>query len=703
MLSYLTALLILLPIGQTKSQLSSQVLDPSCIISTSELVKKGVYLRPVPDNASAVTIHGSHLTIDFQKATIAGDRSVSAGLEDQVGVGLLVEGCNDVTIKNANVYGYRFNIVVRNSTHIKLLNCDASFSRTIAIAKQGVPINEFLDLRNLNAWKSYGSGVWLENSNNCLLSHVRACESQNGLLMIDSNYNSVSDCDFSFNSGWGIGLWSSSNNELTFDLADFCNRPWAGGWGGDSAGVALADSSNENLFYKDSFTHSGDGFFLTDSVNGGFSDIDKTFHFAGGCDSNKVIDCDGSYSTANAFESTFSQYNDYIDNKATNSQYGFWIGFSNNTLISGCQIVNNVHDGIAGGQGARNQIELNAVSGNGGDQIHFWSDGGAADAQKPAINEELFNNQITPTDGIVFSKATGTDYNADRQAIKTYGVTSLAAPAPDQTLVAEQALNFKSLVANLDASEPPGFIMYENGTGPKGVEWLRPGDYAPYDFRGHLFAVSQLDDSTMQFYLLRDGVELQVPGTLSFVNSTDPHLSVVRAMVPTSNIGGITNYRVTASDTHTKKSESYSGQLTACKWQQNWYRWDKPNLLAYTDISGWTNLFASKPLAHTVAYKLDADYSGRSPIPNVVPVTDFAMAATTKVKIPAGRLQFNTISDDGLRAYIDGQLVIDDWNHHGAKSDQSITPVDAGVHELKIEYCQEDGGAVLKVNWKVTN
>ena len=64
---------------------------------------------------------------------------------------------------------------------------------------------------------------------------------------------------------------------------------------------------------------------------------------------------------ANAFEGTFSTGNVYFRNLANDSNYGFWLGFSSNSLIARNDIWRSRSDGIAIEQGANNRIELNEI------------------------------------------------------------------------------------------------------------------------------------------------------------------------------------------------------------------------------------------------------------------------------------------------------------------------------------------------------
>jgi alpha-L-fucosidase len=53
------------------------------------------------------------------------------------------------------------------------------------------------------------------------------------------------------------------------------------------------------------------------------------------------------------------------------------------------------------------------------------------------------------------------------------------------------------------------------------------------------------------------------------------------------------------------------------------------------------------------------------------------------------------ISDDGVRVWLDGKLVIDDWTPHESRVDNA--PIRSGRHMLRVEYYQVDGWTELRV------
>ncbi len=82
-------------------------------------------------------------------------------------------------------------------------------------------------------------------------------------------------------------------------------------------------------------------------------------------------------------------------------------------------------------------------------------------------------------------------------------------------------------------------------------------------------------------------------------------------------------------------------------------------------------------------------------------VDHFSARWTGQVDAPvSGSYVFTTTSDDGVRMWIDGALVIDDWTTHAAKDDSATVTFAAGsLHDVKIEYEEVGGRAKLALAW----
>ena len=61
---------------------------------------------------------------------------------------------------------------------------------------------------------------------------------------------------------------------------------------------------------------------------------------------------------------------------------------------------------------------------------------------------------------------------------------------------------------------------------------------------------------------------------------------------------------------------------------------------------------------------------------------------------------FHTVSDDGVRLFVDGKKLIERWDVHGPTEDHGEIALEAGkMVPIRIEYFEQDGGATLRLLW----
>jgi hypothetical protein len=65
-----------------------------------------------------------------------------------------------------------------------------------------------------------------------------------------------------------------------------------------------------------------------------------------------------------------------------------------------------------------------------------------------------------------------------------------------------------------------------------------------------------------------------------------------------------------------------------------------------------------------------------------------------------GIYKFRLLSDDGVRFWIDGQLMLDKWFDQGDTFDL-LAVVDEGSHELKVEHYENSGNAAIILDWSI--
>jgi parallel beta-helix repeat protein len=665
-------------------------------VGGSTEIRPGKYV--VKESSTGVLrVDADNAVIDFKGATLRSRDDVWRDLDRFEGAGILIQGRKNVTIRNARVEGYRWNVFIVDCENVRLENCDFGLSRAIPMLKDGRPVDTFLNLRDANAWRQYGAGIWMERSKGCVVTKCRATGAQNGLLMVDCRSNTVHDNDFSFNGGWGVCMARSSDNVVSWNRMDFVNRTWAGGWGGDSASIGVADDSDHNFFVGNSMTHSGDGFFLSNRNDVGFNQATGLFDPRGGSDRNVIASNDGSWSTANAFEGTFSLGNVYIDNQANRSNYGYWLGFSSDTLLAGNTIVENLVSGIAIEHGKANRIVSNRLTSNARSAIHLWAADEKPRAPFPSTSIDIVGNTISGSP-VAFDLTGSTDV-----LLKDNNVSNSTGPDPTSAsrspLPARQAFDASEDGKRLQeilATKPPGWRWYTEMPYPQGVQWLRAEAFAPQDFRGQLAAVRDVDPGAIELFLTETGVSVSAPDFVGYDPTPEnPRLVRISVRPDPAALGTQKPYRIVLTAEDGKRKQVLEGTLQTVVWNVKWFDWHG---LTYDDSTAWKQLFASKPLVEETTRLLGGDYTGRSPAPGV-PKGHFAMVATTKFQVPPGRYRFNAMSDDGIRVFLDGKEIISRWNHHGPTPDEVTLTLDPAAHALRVEYCQEDGAAVLRLAW----
>ena len=80
---------------------------------------------------------------------------------------------------------------------------------------------------------------------------------------------------------------------------------------------------------------------------------------------------------------------------------------------------------------------------------------------------------------------------------------------------------------------------------------------------------------------------------------------------------------------------------------------------------------------------------------------DFITHALANLTVPAGgSYTFRLMSDDGSKLYIGDNLVVDHDGLHGDVPKDGAVDLTAGVHALRVEYFERDGGQRLTLAWK---
>ena len=95
---------------------------------------------------------------------------------------------------------------------------------------------------------------------------------------------------------------------------------------------------------------------------------------------------------------------------------------------------------------------------------------------------------------------------------------------------------------------------------------------------------------------------------------------------------------------------------------------------------------------------VDYDWGAGSPVAGVGP-DDFSVRWTGTFDFEAGEHTFSATSDDGIRVWLDGGLLIDAWRDQGPTTSTANRTVVAGPHVVRVEYYENGGGALARVGW----
>ncbi len=112
--------------------------------------------------------------------------------------------------------------------------------------------------------------------------------------------------------------------------------------------------------------------------------------------------------------------------------------------------------------------------------------------------------------------------------------------------------------------------------------------------------------------------------------------------------------------------------------------WNNTNLSGTPVVTRWENT-------------IDFNWFGGSPDPRINS-DNFSARWTRTVNFPAGNYRFFATMDDGMRIWIDNQLVVDSWTfsqEHTMTFDRFMS----GNHDIRIDYFEAGGMAVARFRW----
>jgi hypothetical protein len=732
-----------LPVNSQEISLSANlVIRQSCQVKTAVYhLAAGAETYAVPSSLplseGLIKIEGEGITVDFQGAEL-GSTADPKRPDRFTGLAILVKGKN-ITLKNAIVKGFKIGLYAADVAGLTLENCDFSYNYRprLRSIREREDFSDWLSYHHneQDEWLRYGAAFYLKNCSGATVKGCRASGGQNALLMTGCSEATVYNNFFNFNSGLGIGLYRSSRNRLMHNMLDWNVRGYSHGFyerGQDSAGILLYEQSQNNLIAYNSVTHSGDGLFLW----AGQSTMDNG---TGGCNDNFIYGNDFSYAPTNGIEVTFSR-NRIQGNLIRECTYGIWGGYSYETVIMG-NLIAGCKTGIAIEHGHNDTIARNLIA----DDtlgISLWArESQPADwgyAQKRdmrsrdfVIDRNVFLNTRKP---LKFSASQNVSVNGENlffdfeKLIETpkpndnlkflrndiYG-TSAEIDEVWKTAVisASKNLNFSHQgnpenpfapldIPLIELKEPdslPGGMLAELPAGfPRGRQFIMMDEWGPFDFRRPTAVLDTVAGNQYSLVLIGPAGDWKI-SSMQGVKSVSAKKGTVPATVTVERDPASDGLEIqfeysspqaikTAFGEKLVPGAHYSFGFSRVEKKLNW----QVRYFNYEGDLPPDGIFKTSPAAEKTTADLYFAWWGK---PDAAVNEDkFATESTATFEMAPGDYTFELSSDDGARLYLDGKLLIDNWDVHEPETDEVRVTL-GGKHQLRIEHFEAGGFATL--------
>jgi parallel beta-helix repeat protein len=625
-----------------------------------------------------------------------------------------------VHILNANIRGYKIAIRARGTRNLELTGDDVSYNwkpRLFSLVEHESLVDWLSFHHNEKGeWLRYGAGIYLDSIDGGTLKGNRCVQGMNALLLTRSDRLRITENNFSFNSGLGIGLYRSDSNSITHNLLDYNVRGYSHRFyrrGQDSADLLVYEQSSNNIVAYNSATHGGDGFFLW----AGQSTMDSG---KGGANDNLLYRNDFSFAPANGIEVTFSR-NTIVANRLEGNDYGIWGGYSFGSKIAGNRFVRN-RVGIAIEHGQENTIVANSFNGD-STCVTLWaapiepSDWGYPKhrdtrSRDYRMTDNLFAEarygvKARNTSGIFLDANRWSDVDTAAIFRDTAVVRTDRNAGKNSTDRSEPKLPaaYASIAAARDFS---GDSIPQSPLARSDRSAIIVDEWGPYDYQSpKLWPADSSHAVPLRLKTLGPPGKWNVVGRngIAKLSATSGTIGDVISVTPGRDSTGdwqlALEYRggPTVSPRGkrlpggTPYGFSYQRFEPLIDWNVRFFAWNDSSD-PRTRADAFRTLLNSSPILSRRIARLDFEWY-RPELPEL-PQERFAFEATGSVTLAEGTYSLRTISDDGVRVWVDGRLLIDNWSQHGSVPDYNA--IGGGKHELRVQYFQVDGWVEFRLD-----
>jgi len=709
------------------SQSQEKPLTKGLKITKSLKVKKQTYKLDAPASmdASLIIIEGNNITVDFNNAILRGS-NLKKNPDEFFGVAILIKAGNNIKIKNLKVKGYKVALMAKGVTNLTIENCDFSYNyrQHLNSTQEKEDISDWLShhQNEKDEWLRYGAAMYLRDCESMIVKDTKVTGGQNALMMTNCNKGKIYNNDFSFNSGLGIAMYRSSSNSIAYNKINFNVRGYSDGVynrGQDSAGILIYEQSNNNLFYKNSVTHGGDGFFLW----AGQTTMDSG---KGGCNDNVLKGNDFSYAPTNGIEVTFSR-NFIYGNRVFECDHGIWGGYSYNTVIAGNQFRSN-RVAIAIEHGQDNDIHHNIFHEN-KEAIRLWARkeqpadwGYAKNRDTRSRNYAIVNNNFNDNPLVLSINRTENLMVFDNiyEGYETLFKTDSTVTGFDTTYNEEIFQRISADSAELASDIPQTINPFTGNSVLAGRKNIMMTEWGPFDFRSPIIWNTNPTDTTgiMKFDLLGPKGKWKIKrfkgvNDISLMSGTFPaKITAVKTdssrtdiLIELEYIGSaITTTLGENIDAGKSYTFSFKKFFQPIDFDVLWYAYDFTKM--HDPIKTGMIIPPTarlRPVKEEKTNKLDyAWWGGIKTSEGTFP--QFVTSASGSATFEKGTYELGVTWDDAVRVYVDGKLVIDEWNPSLYKFDESphktIKLALNGKHYFTVEHVEVGGFATLSLKVK---
>ncbi|MCA9294951.1 MAG: right-handed parallel beta-helix repeat-containing protein [Phycisphaerales bacterium] len=704
------------------------------------------------DNNGVIQIVGDNLTIRLGDQILNGAEP-DVPPDQRRGFGIVITG-RQTTIIGGDIRGYKVGVHAIEADQLILhqLRVQDGFRQHLRSTPEQEDLADWLAPHHNDAgeWAGrYGAGVLIERCDDVSLRKVTCRRVQNGIMLDRVTRAHIYDCDASFLSGWGLSMWRSTDNVIRGNAFDFCIRGYSHGVynrGQDSAGILMFEQCERNEIVDNSVTHGGDGLFAFAGAEA-LGDVDPNavhedaWYLSRGNRHNMIVGNDFSFAAAHGLELTFSFDNRISGNRfVDNGICGIWAGYSQRTMIDGNDFVDNgqrgvglEHGGINIEHGVDNTIIFNRFVDN-TCAIHLWRDEDPGLAALPwtRVNARP-ESRSTVAMNIIDGAAIGVHLRDEPDVI--LGENRIAECDREllldgsSTVIEANEAPKARLVPDVERARRGGRLGARAELA--GREFIIMTPWGPYDWASPLLisdGTTVADNATVaRFRLLgtpdmlasddhNETTDEPAPERSTRFRIDCPTADVLTtfddAPLPTGTLARFTCF-IRAPGLHelTTTFDDPAGppqRVTAAIDNIPWLvRTFASPVDPREDVDTWREAAAAVFPSETLG--LHAHYGNAGPRDDLV--DHFGTIAETSIALTPGVWRLRTMSDDGIRVWVDDVLLIDDWTWHAPRAHiaEFIVPDTPDAHEdtrdpivIRVEHFELDGYSTLDVRLEPT-